>query len=73
MFCHDCGRDDRVEPGDGLTIGEIRAMCRTYRCAQCSRTPEQVQADFDAAARRESHKSAHDWSRLGAYASMRPS
>jgi hypothetical protein len=63
MICHECCTEDKVLPGDDLTTAQIVAMCRSYRCARCSRTPEQVQVDFDSAAKLEKHEPAHDWSR----------
>jgi len=61
MICHDCGADDKTLPDDGLPVAEVLRLCREHRCDRCLRTPEQVQADFDAEKARNPHQSAHDW------------
>jgi hypothetical protein len=61
MICHECGCDDQEAPPDDLPIADVVRLCKEWKCKLCSRTPEQVQADFAAAAARNPHKSAHDW------------
>ena len=61
MVCHECGQDDKKTLPDDLPIADVLRLCKNWRCDLCSRTPEQVQADFEAEAAKNPHKSAHDW------------
>lgn len=61
MICHECGRDDTERLDDDLPVAEVVHLCREWRCKLCRRTPEEVQADFEAEAVRNPHQSAHDW------------
>lgn len=61
MICHECGQDDKEKLSDDMPVTEMVRLCREWRCKSCRRTPEEVQADYDATAARKPHKSAHDW------------
>ena len=66
MICIDCAHDDgkTIPDEDKLSVDEIVHFCRTWKCKRCRRTPEQIQADYDAAAAKNPHKSAHDWDEI---------
>lgn len=66
MICIDCGREDgKTPPTDHLTLPEVFALCKAYQCAKCSRTPEQIEADFERERVEwlKTNKPAHYWSK----------
>ncbi len=50
MICHECGKDDKKSLPDDMPVDEVVRLCREWKCKRCLRTPEQVQADYDAEA-----------------------
>ena len=68
MECVECGKFDGHQDLDDLPAADVIRLCREWVCAGCSRTDEQVQADFSkaAAAVTRRHVSAHDWESLSA-------
>jgi len=66
MICVECQHDDGLgaAPLDGLTEDQIVRFCREWRCSECLRSEDEIQADFDAASAKEKHQSAHDWSAI---------
>lgn len=69
MICNECFKDVRsVQVPDGLETSQVLHMCRTWACARCQRTPEQVQAEFERESRIQAanFKPAHDWAGLAA-------
>lgn len=68
MICCECLTDRPGPDLDRVPVNEVMRLCREWKCAKCSRTPEQIDADF-AAESAEQHKSAHDWAALGIHSS----
>lgn len=66
MICNECQVDKTGPNLEGLPVAEVMRVCREWKCAKCSRTPEQVDADFAAESAKQHHKPAHDWAALGA-------
>lgn len=71
MICTECQNDDLKDMGvERMSVEEVLAACRSYRCAQCLETDEETQARLsagsDAAWRKDGGQSAHDWKSLAA-------
>lgn len=66
MICVECQHDDGqgASPLEGASPKEVLLLCANWRCAECLRTDEEIQADYDAAAKKANHQSAHDWAAL---------
>lgn len=64
MICTECHQEKTGPLLDEKPISEVMRLCKEWRCAQCSRTDEQVQTDFDLENLKHPHQSAHDWEQL---------
>lgn len=65
MICTECAADDGIGADlRGLSIEQIINVCRHWKCIECSKTDEEIQAEFDAAAKASRHEPAHDWAAI---------